>query len=98
MPIAQLAVVVHPPHPTPRHGLLLPVLLGAEAFHFQDDFYLLPVPATAPNEIVRPIPMSEALLFIGDGEVQVVVAGIGNHFRHPLRRSHRGASSAPGLM
>jgi len=60
-------------------------LLGLEAFYFQDDFHLLPIVAAPAGEIVRPILVSRALPFVGDGEVEVVIACISDHLRHLLK-------------
>jgi hypothetical protein len=72
-------------YPATGGNLFLSVLLPFKALHLQDDLELAPIFAAPANEIVRAILVSRALPFIGDGEVEMVVAGISDHFRHPLQ-------------
>ena len=81
-PSPELPVVVYRPHPPLRSGFLLPVLLRLEAFHLQDDHHLPPIVMALADQIVRAILVSHSLPFIGNGEIQVVIARIGDHFWH----------------
>jgi hypothetical protein len=72
-------------YPATGGSFFLSVLLPFKALHLQDDLELAPIFAAPANEIVRAILVSRALPFVGDGEVEMVVAGIGDHFRHPLQ-------------
>ena len=80
-PAPKFSMMIDGAYPATGGNLFLSVLLPFKALHLQDDFELATIFAAPANEIVRAILVSHALPFIGDGEVEMVVAGIGDHFR-----------------